>query len=147
MDATDEGATDEGAADEGAADVRSVVVCVGTVAVASGGDTNLVPHIPQKRLSSEFSFPHRGQRTKSSSSYVYSLRYLLDSMQEGASGCGENTLRIRRHSHKVSNQKQNLNLRVEGRRVEVQPIPGRSANMPERRDCKVPERFEEQIVP
>ena len=60
------GAAEDGATDEGEADVRSVVLCVGT-ATASGGDTNFVPHIPQKRLSSEFSFPHRGQRTKSSS--------------------------------------------------------------------------------
>jgi hypothetical protein len=47
--------------------------------VEGAGASRVVPHIPQKRFSSGFSLPQRGQRTDSPDS-LYSLRYLGDSM-------------------------------------------------------------------
>ena len=35
----------------------------GVEAITAGAASNLVPHIPQKRFSSELSLPQRGQRT------------------------------------------------------------------------------------
>jgi hypothetical protein len=55
---------------EGAAavvDARIAVPCAGADATSTGVGDSLAPHIPQKRFSSEFSFPQRGQRNPSSS--------------------------------------------------------------------------------
>jgi hypothetical protein len=83
-----------GAAVEGGADDRLAVVEADVEATATGAEaplgvevtaagvaSNFAPHIPQKRFSSEFSLPQRGQRTHPPELYLYSLRYLEGSMQ------------------------------------------------------------------
>jgi hypothetical protein len=44
--------------------------------------SSVAPHMPQKRLPSGFSLPHRAQRTDPPVN-IYSLRYLRGSMQSG----------------------------------------------------------------
>lgn len=91
------GLASAGAAVEGGAEDRATVVGaaveatatgaeapVGVEATAAGVASNFAPHIPQKRFSSEFSFPQRGQRTHPPELYLYSLRYLRGSMQHAA---------------------------------------------------------------
>jgi hypothetical protein len=51
-------------------------------AAGGAGASSVVPHMPQKRFSAEFSFPHRGQRT-SPPNPLYRLRYLEAPMQKG----------------------------------------------------------------
>jgi hypothetical protein len=61
----------------------------GAEVTAAGSGNNFAPHIPQKRFSSEFSFPQRGQRTHPPEVYLYSLRYLEGSMQAVGDGVPE----------------------------------------------------------
>jgi hypothetical protein len=83
------GLASAGAAAEGGADDRGAAVCAdeeatvtgaelpaGAEVTAAGAGNNFAPHIPQKRFSSEFSLPQRGQRTHPPEMYLYSLRYL-----------------------------------------------------------------------
>ena len=62
-----------GAADDGIAGDRKgawagdAATPTGVGSCATAFDNSFVPHIPQKRFSSEFSLPHRGQRTPASS--------------------------------------------------------------------------------
>jgi len=46
-------------------DDRVPAPCAGTDATPTGVGNSFAPHIPQKRLSSEFALPQRGQRTDS----------------------------------------------------------------------------------
>src|SRR5579859_2261327 len=84
------GATEAGALRTGSAELRAggrsvpsagvdpTLTACGLLARGAGA-SRVVPHIPQKRLSSGFSFPQRGQRT-GSPLRLYSLRYLSHSM-------------------------------------------------------------------
>jgi len=96
------GLASTGAAAEGGVDDRIAVVWAdvdatvtgaelpaGAEVTAAGVGSNFVPHIPQKRFSSEFSLPQRGQRTYPPEIYLYSLRYLGGSMQDGGNGVPE----------------------------------------------------------
>jgi hypothetical protein len=90
-----------GAAVAGGADDRVAVLCADVEATATGAEaagaeltaagvaSSLAPHIPQKRFSSEFSLPQRGQRTHPPEIYLYSLRYLEGSMQAVGDGVPE----------------------------------------------------------
>jgi hypothetical protein len=62
---------------------------VGVEVTAAGVASNFAPHIPQKRFSSEFSLPQRGQRTRPPETYLYSLRYLQGSVHAGGDGVPE----------------------------------------------------------
>ncbi len=69
---------------EGIADDRGAV-CAGIEATGPGGGNSEPPHMPQKRFSSEFSLPQRGQRT-GPPRFSYSLRYPGGSMQAEPDG-------------------------------------------------------------
>jgi len=48
---------------EAGADDRVAITCAGAEATGADAGSSVAPHMPQKRLVSEFSLPQRGQRT------------------------------------------------------------------------------------
>src|SRR4029077_9884260 len=146
LSATGRGRTRAGSATTSAVGEAATGTGGGAAVLGTGAGSSDAPHMPQKRFPSEFSLPHRGQRTNLSS--TYSLRYLTGSMQGGCDSVWDisasstvlcifcdkpfQTLRPQRYTAEVAWEswallamrtaafyEQNLTLNVCGHRLEV----------------------------